>query len=369
MENKEKFPPIVLQNGSGTCKVGFGGDHAPCLVLPTLVGTRKAELDTKNPLIGNKALSSNLDINIKHPITRGVVTNWEAMEQMWHHVFYNELKVKPEKHPILITEPPLNPLKNREKMIKSLFEVFNVVAAYVCIPAVLSIYSGPGRMTGLVVHSGEGVTQIVPVFEGYIIPHGVLRINLAGNDVTENLRSLLRKKGKDYSNSQALNHVRELKEKYCFVFDTSNEKNVEVENILVELSNGSKILMGSERYVAPDILFSPVLFGRNEKGISELVFDSLFKCPIDVRKDLYSNILLSGGNTLFEGFAKRLESDLSKLCPESFRIKVVHPPGRKYSAWIGGSILSYLSTFQTCWILREEYEHLGLALIYEKQVG
>lgn len=370
-------PHLIIDNGSGYCKAGFSGEEGPRAVFPCIVGRPKVPgimvgSEQRDYFVGTQAEEKRGILILKYPIEHGIVEDWDDMEKIWDHTFTNELRVVPEEHNVMLTEAPLNPKINREKMTQIMFDTFNVPGLYIAIQAVLSLYSA-GKFTGIVCDSGDGVTHLVPIFDGYALPHSIMRINLAGRDLTDYFVKILSERGLHLTTSAEREIIKDLKEKTCYVaLDFDEELNQSRQGTSKEVNydmpDGSVITVGSERFRCPEVLFKPSLIGKEFPGIQDQTYQSIQKSDVDVRKDLYQNIVLSGGTTLFPGLPERLTKEVQKLAPQNIasKVKVIAAPERKYCVWIGGSILSSISTFSCMWITKEEYQEAGPSIVHRK---
>lgn len=367
MEEEESKQHIMIDDGTAYCKAGFSGEERPIADIPSCVGYPSSG-DKKEFFVGEEAESKIGVLNLNYPIEHGIVQNFDDMEKIWGHIFTNELKVEPVEHNVMLTEAGINTKESRQKMAQSMFETFNVPGFYIANQAFLLLLSS-GKFTGIAIDSGEGVTQFVPIFDGYFLPHAVIKFDyenylIAGRELTEYMRELLKETGLGFTTS-GNGIVRDIKEKACYVALDFEEELKSVKPFEYELPDGNNVIIKDQRIRCTEALFKPSMVGKDDKGIGEICYDSIQKCDFDIRKDLYSSIVLSGGNTLFSGLAERMTKEVKSFAPELMKekVKVIASPERKYSVWIGGSIISSVSSFESKWITKTDYEECGDTII------
>lgn len=367
--------PIVLDTGSGLMKAGFADQDLPSTIFPTIIGQPKYEEIMNGNLeretyIGHEAQHMRGVLALKYPMKNGIIRNWDDMEKIWHHTF-KQLQVEPDDHPVLLTEAAMNPRENRLRMVELMFEGFNVPLTYVAMQAVLALYAA-GRSTGVVFDSGDGVSHSVPVFEGYCLPHAVQRFTMAGFDVTMHLKKLLQEQGVCMRTSAEMEIVREMKERCCYVAqDYESELSCggsASTEMHYTMPDGQVVVLSTERFRAPEILFKPELIGHDHYGMHESIFKSVLSSDIDLRRSFLGNIVLSGGNTLLAGLPERLQKEIRVMVPTDFGecVRVTSPKDRDFSVWSGGAVLANLSSFASAWISQEEYEEFGPQIVFRK---
>ncbi|RPB13985.1 Actin/actin-like protein [Morchella conica CCBAS932] len=374
--------PIVLDGGTGFLKVGYAGQNFPEHQYPSIVGRpilraeeRQGDIVVKDIMCGDEAAAARSMLQITYPMDNGIIKRWDDMLHVWDYTFAEKLQIDPTGRKILLTEPPMNPLANREKMCEVMFERYNFGGVYVAIQAVLALYA-QGLSSGVVVDSGDGVTHIVPVYESVVLNHLTARLNVAGRDVTRQLISLLLRRGYAFNRTADFETVRQMKEKLCYVsYDLElDNKLAEETTVLVEnytLPDGRVIRVGSERFEAPECMFQPHLVDCEQPGIAEMLFNTIQTADVDVRTSLYKAIVLSGGSSMYPGLPSRLEKELKQLWLtrvlngdptrlSKFKVRIEDPPRRRHMVFLGGAVLANIMAEQEAmWISKAEWEEQG----------
>lgn len=377
---------VVLDQGTGFVKIGRAGENFPDYTFPSIVGRpilraeERGNISTplKDIMIGEEASDVRSYLQISYPMENGIIKNWTDMELLWDYAFYNKMQLpKISNGKILLTEPPMNPVKNREQMCEVMFEKYNFGGVYVAIQAVLALYA-QGLSSGVVVDSGDGVTHIVPVYESVVLNHLTRRLDVAGRNVTRYLIDLLSRRGYSFNRSADFETVRQIKEKFCYVsydldLDTklARETTTLVENY--ELPDGRIIKVGQERFEAPECLFQPNLVDVEQPGVGELLFNTIQSADVDIRSSLYKAIVLSGGSSMYPGLPSRLEKELKQLWltrvlhndptrMDKFKVRIEDPPRRKHMVFIGGAVLANIMADKDhMWLSKQEWQENGAA--------
>jgi centractin len=283
------------------------------------------------------------------------------------HVYSKQcLNAKREEHPVLMTEAHLNSRKNRDQIAEIFFENLRAPALFVTPPSVLSLYAS-GRTTGVVLDVGDTVTHAVPVYEGFALPHSVVRSDIAGRDVTKELQLQLRRAGLTFTTTAELDLCKAIKEEVCFLLSSEQDTAADAAT-QYQLPDGSAVSLSSERYQAPNVLFDPSLCGSEEPGAADVLVNSIMKGDIDLRPKLFSQVVVAGGSTLMAGFGERLLYDVRARSPSHTRIRISAPPERLYSSYVGGSILASLATFKSMWVSREEFQEHGSRIMHRREL-
>jgi len=383
--------PIVCDNGTGFVKTGYAGDNFPSLIFPSMIGKplMRAEEEFKNVelkdvMVGDECAKYRAMLETSYPVENGMVRDWEGMGHLWDYTFYERLGLKEGElgdHKILLTEPPMNPINNKKRMCENMFEKYGFGHTKVAIQAMLVLYA-QGLLTGVVVDSGDGVSHIVPVYEGTCPPNLIRRLNVAGRHITRYLIKLLQVRGYAFNRSADFETVRLIKEKVCYVgYDLEVERRLALETTTLiqkyELPDGREIKVGAERYEAPEVMFQPSLLDMDSPGIHEMLFNMIQDADIDLRPSFYQHIVLSGGSTMYPGLPSRLEKEMRDMyldllkgnvkAAAKFKLRIETPPRRKHMVFLGGSVLAdIMKDRQEYWISKEEWAEQGDRILTQK---
>ncbi|XP_070055910.1 actin-related protein 3 isoform X2 [Nicotiana tomentosiformis] len=386
MDPSTSRPAVVIDNGTGYTKMGFAGNVEPSFILPTVVAVNESFINQPRALtkssnlaqysagvmadldffIGEEALSrskSSSTYNLSYPIKHGQVDNWDAMERFWQQCIFNYLRCDPEDHYFLLTESPMTAPENREYTGEIMFETFNVPGLYIAVQPVLALAAGytasKCEMTGVVVDVGDGATHVVPVAEGYVIGSSIKSIPVAGKDVTLFIQQLMKEFNKhDKEPGKYIKQWRGTKPKTGAPYSCD---------------------VGYERFLGPEVFFNPEIYNSDfTTPLPDVIDKCIQSAPIDTRRALYKNIVLSGGSTMFKDFHRRLQRDLKKIVDDRVHasdarlggnvkaqpveVNVVSNPIQRYAVWFGGSVLASTPEFFAACHTKTEYEEYGASI-------
>lgn len=403
----EKLPAIVIDNGTGYTKLGYAGNREPQYIIPSTIAikenmragdqaTRRLTrgIEDLDFFIGDEALDAP-GYSVKYPIRHGIVEDWDLMERYWEQCIFKYLRAEPEDHHFLLTEPPLNTPENREYTAEIMFESFNVPGLYIAVQAVLALAASwtsrpPGErtLTGIVIDSGDGVTHCIPVAEGYVIGSCIKHIPIAGRNITYFIQSLLREREPNIPPEQSLETAKAIKERFCYIcpdlakeFEKYDKNASKWIKQYIGQNNITKqpfeVDVGFERFLGPEIFFNPEIANSDFLApLSEIVDDCIQNSPIDVRRPLYKNIVLSGGSTMFRDFDRRLQRDIQRLVnarlktsyslsqgrlePKPIDVQVLSHHMQRYAVWFGGSMLASTPEFYSTYChTKAQYDEWG----------
>ena len=369
---------LILDPGSSSVKFGPGTESLPVVVVGSVVGrpvkkkkgllskSSAAETGSEVPahVFGQDALSYGGQVTLSNPIERANVVIWEDMDQILNHCF-QESGVEAERHGLVVALPSFGTRELSERFAQACFESFDMKHFAIANQGLCALYAS-GRTTGLVLESGDGVTTITPVYDSFVLPVGLNRINIGGSDVTKHLKRLMFERGYNFTSQLDTHYLNTVKEGQAYVaMDYKGELESPDEVVAVDLPDGQTINVGRERFRCAEILFDSTILQSELPSMSAAVTTAIKRCAIDVRRDLSSSIVLSGGNTLLTGFGARLRSEVATNFPGMFgSVSVVEPPDRKFNVWGGAAVLSNLSSFEDHIITRDLYDEVGPSIVH-----
>nr|CAG8526626.1 894_t:CDS:2 [Entrophospora candida] len=399
-----RLPPVIMDNGTGYTKLGFAGNNVPSFVFPTVIATRdsagsntsgtalpsqsshlsgniasKRGVEDLDFYIGNEALANSKTYGLHYPIRHGQIENWDHMERFWEQ-------------------------KNREQTAEIMFESFNIEGLYIAVQAVLALASSWKSnkntdfvLTGTVIDSGDGVTHVIPVAESYVIGSSIKHIPIAGRDITYFVQQLLRDRNEtSIPPEDSLKVAERIKEQFSYVcqdmvkefkkYDQEGEKYFQkFQGVHSVTGQPYEVDVGYERFLGPEIFFNPEIASSDFlTPLPEVVDNVIQSCPIDTRRGLYKNIVLSGGSTMFKDFGRRLQRDVKRTADARLKrseelsggllkstpidVNVISHKKQRYAVWFGGSLLGSTPEFYSYCHTKLEYEEYGPSICRHNRV-
>ncbi|KAI9607977.1 hypothetical protein H4Q26_005429 [Puccinia striiformis f. sp. tritici PST-130] len=424
-----RLAPLVIDNGTGYSKMGFAGNSDPSFVFPTAIATRgtsgggsasgpsitgrpsipskpgalsassniatKRGIDDLDFFIGDEAIANSKTYNVSYPIRHGQIEDWDLMERYWQQTIFKYLRAEPEDHHVLLTEPPMNAPENREQTAEIMFEGLNIQGLYIAVQAVLALAASwssnkvtDRTLTGTVIDSGDGVTHVIPVAEGYVIGSSIKHIPIAGRDITYFVQQLLRDRNESLNIpvDESLRIAEKIKEDYGYVcgdmvkefrkYDSEPEKYIIKHEGFDTRTNK---VFGAEVFFNPEIYSSDFL-----TPLPEVVDNVIQTSPIDVRRGLYKNIVLSGGSTMYDHFGRRLQRDLKTIVDDrlyasevasgglikssGMDVNVITHKRQRYAVWFGGSLMASTPEFYSHCHSKADYMEYGPSICRRYQI-
>ncbi len=364
---------IIIDIGTGFIKSGFGGEENPISIIPTIIGKKKnkgiimGNKNNKEYYIGNDAISNYGILENKFPIEHNIIIDWDSFEKIFEFIINNELKIKPEEFNFILSEAILNPIKNGEKLVEIMFEKFNVKNLFISNQPRLTLLS-KGKFNGIVLDSGEGVSQIGCFNKGFILNNTLKRTDIGGRDINNYLKNLLL--DKDININRFI--INEIKENLCYCSKEFNNEINNFKNIDYELPDGNKIKLGNELIKCIEILFNPELYQfsyRENFGLIDLFKNSVEKIDnnYENNKEIFDNIYFTGGNCFIKGIGERFIKEIKNINNENKinKLNITICNDNKYTTWIGGSVLSSLSIFNNNLVSKLKYNEIGVSQCYK----
>ncbi|XP_052079155.1 actin-related protein 3 isoform X1 [Mytilus californianus] len=399
-------PAVIIDCGTGYTKMGYAGNTEPQFIVPSAIAVKESAsvgdkaiqrlgkgVEDLDFFIGDEALNAT-SYSVKWPVRHGIIEDWDLMERYMEQVIFKYLRAEPEDHYFLLTEPPLNTPENREYTAEIMFESFNVPGLYIAVQAVLALAAswtsrqvGERTLTGTVIDSGDGVTHVIPVAEGYVIGSCIKHIPIAGRDITYFIQQLLREREVGIPPEQSLETAKAIKERFSYVcpdiakefakYDADPSKWMKKFEGMNSITRQKfAVDVGYERFLGPEIFFHPEFSNPDFiTPISEVVDTVIQNCPIDVRRGLYKNVVLSGGSTMFKDFGRKMQRDVKRVVdarlkiseelsqgrikPKPIDVQVITHHMQRYAVWFGGSMLASTPEFYKVCHTKADYDEYG----------